>query len=564
MKRLILPLAAVLTCAGGFWVWAHGWHEYSRYKESRALRQASVLLAKGDPDGASVSARQVLRLNPTNAAACRILADLAERSRSPSALDWVQRLARIEPAPANQLRLAACALRFERRPYPLANRVLRELETALDRAPAFHVLSAELALKSNRFADARAHFERAAMLEPLNPLHKLNLAVLDLQSTNSSIASAARESLGTLSTHTNLGQLALRWLTADDLRRNDLAGAESTSRRLVDHPRAQLEDRLQRLAILQQTSGKGAPLAEFTRLLRDVQASAGTNVSELFTVCEWMGNHGLADEGLVLAKSIKPELVQAQPMPLAVANLYLAKRDWPALEDFLSAQNWADMEFLRMALLARAAAGSQQSVVETTRWKAALRLASDRLWALNLLMGLAQQWGRDPQEVLWIVARGFPNERWALDELEKIYATAGNTRGLNLVSGERLHFNQDNPDATNANNFAATSMLLGINLPQAHAMARELYRRHPDDLILASTYAYSLHLQGRTAEGVSVLRVFEPGLSNAPSVALYYGVLLAAAGDAASDHYLALPDPARLLPEEKQLLAMAKARRPRL
>src|SRR5579872_7169699 len=251
MKRLIIPFSVVLLLASGIGCCLYGWPSYKRYKESRGLRMASLFLAKGDLSNASISARQVLQLNPANVGACQMIAELAERAGSPAALDWLERVAVLAPIPANKLKLAACALRFERPPYPLAARTLRELDPDHRALPAFHVLSAELALKLSRVSEAAAHFEQASMLEPTNSLHRFNLAVLQLQSTNLPIAERARLALETLSSHTNLGLLALRWLIANDLRRNDLVNAEALSGRLLTQPRASLEDRLRHLAILQ-------------------------------------------------------------------------------------------------------------------------------------------------------------------------------------------------------------------------------------------------------------------------------------------------------------------------
>jgi hypothetical protein len=54
-------------------------------------------MAQGDYRNASHSARQTLRANPRNLEACDIMADLAERSRSPYALDWRGRIVELAP-----------------------------------------------------------------------------------------------------------------------------------------------------------------------------------------------------------------------------------------------------------------------------------------------------------------------------------------------------------------------------------------------------------------------------------------------------------------------------------
>jgi hypothetical protein len=98
-----------------------------------------------------------------------------------------------------------------------------------------------------------------------------------------------------------------------------------------------------------------------------------------------------------------------------------------------------------------------------------------------------------------------------------------------------------------------------MNLLKAHQTARELYYGNATDPVVASTYAYSLHLQGRTASGLAIFGQLKQQALTVPSVALYYGVLLAAAGEMdQAKPYLACAAKANLLPEERELLAKAR------
>src|SRR5216110_1107597 len=84
---------------------------------------------------------------------------------------------------------------------------------------------------------------------------------------------------------------------------------------------------------------------------------------------------------------------------------------------------------------------------------------------------------------------------------------------------------------------------------------RSAYQRHKE-AIITSTYAYSLHLQGRTREGLAALEKLKTESIELPPVALYYGVLLAAIGETnKARKYLELAQRANSLPEEKALLA---------
>ncbi|HTL72056.1 MAG TPA: hypothetical protein VL863_02040, partial [bacterium] len=109
------------------------------------------------------------------------------------------------------------------------------------------------------------------------------------------------------------------------------------------------------------------------------------------------------------------------------------------------------------------------------------------------------------------------------------------------------------------NNLAATALLLHTNLTQACQWAAEIYRQRPAEPVIVSTYAFALHEQGHDAEGMAALQKLSSAQLEQPSVALYYGVLLAATGDKAKARpFLALAEKGgQLLPEEKRLLTEA-------
>jgi hypothetical protein len=67
-----------------------------------------------------------------------------------------------------------------------------------------------------------------------------------------------------------------------------------------------------------------------------------------------------------------------------------------------------------------------------------------------------------------------------------------------------------------------------------------------------------LHLQGRTQEGLAVFENLKTNALETRTVALYYGILLAAAGDTnKAGKYLGIAQQSDFLPEEKALVAEA-------
>jgi predicted Zn-dependent protease len=221
-------------------------------------------------------------------------------------------------------------------------------------------------------------------------------------------------------------------------------------------------------------------------------------------------------------------------------------------------QKWRDLEFLRFAFLSRASEEEQQELAAAARWRSAVREADNQLGALTALLNMAKSWKRiqAEEDVLLQIGQYYRRERWASRDLERLYLAAGDTRGLNKLYAMRAEYDSTNYVAQN--NLAATSLLLNLNLPHAHELAKELYQSHPDDPVITSTYAYSMHLQGRTQAGLTALEKLKPETLELPGVALYYGVLSAASDQpTTAAKYLNLAKKGQLLPEEKALLEEA-------
>jgi Tfp pilus assembly protein PilF len=551
MKRFIIAGIIVAVVLAG--LWHFGRPAYRRARETRALEQANKYLAKGDYANASLSARQALEFNPNNAEACRIMADLAEKARSPYVLDYRRRLVELAPTVQNKLLLASTALRVQEAPYPLAAQTLDDLKATAGNVANYHTVRAELALRLKQFDAAAAEFQQAIRLEPTNELNQLNVAVLQLQSTNASSLTTARATLERLRASTNVGPVALRWLVADSLGRNDLAAASKFSAELLADRRATLDDRLQHLTILQRSKNP-----DFQAYLSGLQRNALTNAPQVYGISSWMIGHNLTVEALTWLTNCPAKLRTEQPVPLAMADCYLSLKDWQGLDTWLQDQKWGDLEFLRFALLSRASGELRQRLAADADWRSAVRLAGDRLGPMTALLGMATSWGRTQarEDLLWQIAQRFPRERWTLTELERLCYTSGNTRGLNRVYTAMVSYSPTNFVAQN--NLAATSLLLRTNMPDAHKLAKEVFEKHPDQPVVISTYALSLYLQGRSKDGLAAMQKLKPEDLASPSVALYYGLLLAANGETnKAGKYFDIAQKSSLLPEEKTLAAGA-------
>jgi cellulose synthase operon protein C len=234
----------------------------------------------------------------------------------------------------------------------------------------------------------------------------------------------------------------------------------------------------------------------------------------------------------------------------------LQSADWKALRDFVAKDNWGEMEFLRLALAARAWSQLGMQQISDSQWNSAVTEAMNRLGPLTTLLGLTEDWKlpREQRDLLERVADKFPRERWAQEALERLYLNTGETAGLNRLYAKLAAVFPN--DAGYKNNLAFTSLLLNTNVAQAGRWAAEAYAARTNDPAMASTYSLALYLQGHTPEGLAVLRQLDPRQLQQPDVALYYGVLLTASGatnDAAPFLKIARAK-SGWLPEEKRLL----------
>jgi len=546
-------LAAVVALAAAVWF---GRPAYRQYRAARSLKQAQAFLEAKDYQNASLCLRQALAISPNNLEACQLMATLAELAQSPAVLDWRKRIAEIDPSLDNKIMLAATGVRYQSPPFALATQLLAELSATASNSVSFQLVSAQLALKLNRPDVAEAHIAVAAVLEPTNALHQLNLAVLRLQSTNAALAQTARTTLDQLRANHELSPVALRSLVADGVRRGELTAARNYSDQLLADSRATLEDHLQHLSLLKQSQSP-----ELTNTLHVLQLRSATNGPAIYGITAWMIGNGFVNEALTWLQGLPETVRTQQPVPLALTDCYVAREDWSALETFLGPEQWGELDFLRFAFRSRAAQQQNQPLGSSSNWRSAVSQAGDRLGALSSLLQMAERWNRsqDREDLLWRIVGRFPGQRWALRELERGYAAAGNTSGLNKVYDALLALNPN--DAGLKNNLAATSMLLKINPTRSYAQARELYETANTNAVFVSTYAFALHVQGKSAEGLKLMQALPEAQLLRPEIATYYAVILSAAGERDKARvYFTAAEKAQLLPEERQLLAQARGK----
>jgi predicted Zn-dependent protease len=539
-----------LACALAAGVFGGARPLYRSYQEKRAVAQAQVFLAQEEYSKAALSARRALLYNPRNLEACRLIAQMAERAGSPEALEWWRRVADLDSSLTNRFSLAGASLLFEPPPFPAAQKIFDSLAPSEKQSAVYHRLAAARALRLNRLGEAEEHFKEALRFEPAKENDQLNLAMLQLNSPDDETRAAARHRLEGFFDHEQFGPIAFRALISHYLHQNEPGEAAAFSRQLLAHLQGTFEDQIQHLNILLANGD-----ADYNRYLDFLMYEAGTNA----VACALIGGHllssGKAETALEWLSNLPSAVQRLQPIPRLAAECHVILGDWGGLENFLREKRWKENEPLRFALLARALREQQDEEFARVNWERAAKLGVDRFDTAHALATLAESWGweKETEELLWKIAERFPGNPRAAESIERFYHSRGNTWGLYRFYSGRIKTDPDHPAVKN--NLALVCLLLKLSLEDAHQMAKEAHEQRPDHPEFAATFAYSLHLQGKTRDGLSVFDGLTRMQLERPGVATYYAILLAAAGETAkADHYFARARSAPLLPEEQQLL----------
>lgn len=562
-RRKKVSLFIVVAGLVSLWIVLPAYHFT---KARRAEARAAGALAAANYAQAALSARRALQINSNSVVACRVLAELAERIRIPQAVYWRKRVVDLEPgAGSNRLALARTALLLGQ--LPLAAQTLTALPEEQRRTDVtYQRLASQVAFAQGRLAAAEQHLIQAAELEPTNTLHQLNLDIARLHAAESATWQAARQRLEA-SRHDPLhGRDILRALTREALGREDLTRARSLSLQLQTRPDATLDDRLLHLGILRRGSesvpvpasdaGAGRDFSEF---LLKTERETSQSPEHSAHLARWLISHGLAQSTLPWLETLPDAIRAATCIRLAEAECHLALQNWRELGALLAEGHWGAEDHLRHAILSlvcRQQGDEQRARMEWKRAVRAGRSSSNVLASARALVRLAGAWAweEEAEKLLWDAASGGSDPFWALTLLRRCYEIGGDTRSLLRVFA--LEVKQNPEDLIARNNLAASSLLLGTNLVAAHQFAREVHVAEPANPSLASTYAYSLHLQGRTREGLDILAGFpENTFQETPGAAACYAVLLAAQGSKSeAEKHLAAARKGYLLPEERLLV----------
>lgn len=542
-----------------------GYRSYQVWREGHWLSLAKRFAAKQDLRNELLSLNQVLHSNPRNLDACRMMATIAESAHNPSAVIWRQRILALQPDSLDdRLALVQSALYFK--DYAVATNAIAGVDEAGRKTAAYYSIAGTLALVLGEISNAEADLTEAVQLEPTNQIAQVNLAVVRLHGSNSLDMAEARIALQRVimnSTNVTLVDQARRELILDALHFHDDPTALSLSEDLVTQPNPSLADRLIRLNVLLDT---GNP--QFSQTLDAYRRESVTNPAELAELANWQMTRLSSTKTLAWLQSLPQTIQTNQPAALLEADCRRITQDWTGLQSSLQNQNWGDLEYVRHSYLALSLRQQGFDGASQAEWDLARNAANPErnrgssasemnLWKLFLLT-TAWKWQSESEQILWTVVNQYPDNQVAVQMLSHDLIINGRTRSLlELFSIE----SRRNPsDLAVKNNLAMVAMLLGADDVKPYDLSREVYEKDPTNADYASTYAFTLYRQGKSADALGILQHLPPQYLQSPGIAGYYGLVLKASGDSAkAKAYLQLAMRGELLPEERKMFQDAEA-----
>jgi Flp pilus assembly protein TadD len=546
LRRLaICGLAAILALGSycGYGVW----------RKRHLSQQAQDFYARQDYQSAVLVARHLLQLDPKNIAACRIMGEVGELAGKREAISWREQLVALEPGvAANKIALASAAVRFGQ--LDLARKTLDAVDPIARANVKYHQLSGALAIAEKKSALAEREFAAALQLDPENTQFAMNLAAVRLTSADLPTRDKARAELTRLVGQTALRLDALRALTMDALANKSSGDAEKWAAQLRLEKGATFSDLLLYLEATQKTDA-AAPA------LHDAQENATRSPAIAAALITWMNRHGMAQAAREWGLALPKEILDAPPVPLAIAEAYSVLQDWSGLHAWVDEKNWGEEEFLRLAVLSHAlhrlTPGDRASMESQTAWNAALKATKDRGERVVALAQLAEGWGYavEAADAWWLIANGNENAKEALAALQRLYKAKQDSHGLLRVAKRAVELNP--ADLVAANNCASLGLLLNPD-SAARRLATKLHAENPANAAFSSTYAFALFTEGKTSEALREMEALKEPQLRHPSIAAYYFVILVENGKMERAHsYLSAANKAQLLPEEQQLLTAA-------
>jgi Tfp pilus assembly protein PilF len=327
-KTIIIILSCVAILLASY----AGHRSYRVWKSKHLMNLARDFVANSDFRNAALSVQAVLRSDPNNLEATRMMAQFADASRSPAALIWRSRAVEMDPHSLND-RLALAQTALVHHDYTDATNALEGVDDADKKTAAYQNVAGTVAASANHLAAAETYFLEASRLDPQNPAPQLSLAVVRLHTSNTLELAEARNTLDRLAsnpTNSVLRCKALRELTQDAMSHHLQDSALALSKQLTHETNCTFPDRILQLEVL-----KEARSGDFKATLDMCQREAANKQGEISELATWEMAKTSPADALSWLRSLPINTQTNQPTTLLIAECYTEQRDWRRLQGWL-------------------------------------------------------------------------------------------------------------------------------------------------------------------------------------------------------------------------------------
>ena len=531
---------------------------YRSWKRQHALEQAKTFIASHDVANTQIALDVALHAGPADPDTIRVAADMLEQVGALQAMRLRRAVVQMAPDSASDAAaLVLCCLRFH--DFNAAKDALHAMPPSLARQPVCLRAALAYAMATDDAPVADYILRQLRAQSPTDDALAYTHAVLRLKMPRAEDrATAAHELEALAAKNPKLRTPVERELAGAAIQNQDYADAAAHLSRVLAAPDATMADRLQQANIDLLVTHRA-----FGDIFASIAPAAKANEADAAAWLQWLIVQNRIEEANTWLESVPTSLRQSPTLRRIRADIAARRRDWATLEPLLRDGVWGPVpgETVRLAGAALTVDAPDHSTVRQEVWDMALGSANGILPALTTLLRLANAWGwsAEAERAEWAVARSYPDQTWAFQDLFNAYRRRKDTNGMREVLSKLR--DSDTAVPRYQHDWALLTLLTepSVQWNQPKAVLETLYRANPSDATYATGYAFALAQADRAKEAVAVLAKLSPEElgypPRQPYLAYVYGV---ARMKAEMERANALANGPDFLPEEKTLFLRAR------